>query len=219
MEGRNYILYLQIGFAVALLLVISAFQLRIQMRDTLTYAPTQQEVVTMEEVVQTQQMATPPPPPRPPVPVEVPNDVIIEEDNLNLDATLDISEPLDIPLPPPPAPPETHEEEEDESFEQEVFVAVEQMPQLIGGMEALLADLEYPKMARKAGVEGTVVVSVIIDQEGIPTHPTILKSVADVLDDAAIEAVMMQRFEPGRQRNRPVRVSMSIPVIFRLLKD
>ena len=209
-RGR-YAIHLQIGFAVALLLVISAFQLQIHPAETQTLTLMQQELVTMEEIIQTRQQITPPPPPRPPVPVEVPNDEIIEEDDLDLDATLDIDELL-VALPPPPEP-----EVEEEEPADELFVVVEQMPEMIGGFGALLADLEYPALARQAGLEGMVVVNGISDETGEPVSALVVKSVAEVLDKAALEAVMKQRFEPGRQRNRPVRVQMAIPVRFQLM--
>ncbi|MFB3131940.1 MAG: energy transducer TonB [Rhodothermales bacterium] len=209
---RRYVVHLQLGFLAALLLVISAFQLNIQSNPTEAYTPLEQELVTMEEIVQTRQQVTPPPPPRPPVPVVVPDDEIIEEDELDLDATLDIAEPLALRPPPPPAP----EDEEETDLEDEVFVVVEQMPEMIGGLEALLKDLKYPRLAQRAGLEGTVVVIVLIEKDGRPGRCRVAKSVAKVLDDAAVAAVMKQRFEPARQRNRPVRVEMAIPVHFRL---
>ena len=119
-------------------------------------------------------------------------------------------------LPPPPLPePEVIEEEEPDPTD-EIFVVVEQMPEMIGGFQSLLKDLEYPALARQAGLEGMVVVNVIIDESGMPESARIARSVAEVLDKAAIEAVMKQRFEPGRQRGRPVRVEMAIPVRFQL---
>ena len=211
-RGR-YAIHFQAAFAVALLLVISAFQLRIYPNEAEPITQVRQELVTMEEIVQTRQLVKPPPPPRPPVPVEVPNDEIIEDDELDLDASLDITEPL-AALPPPPPPAEEEEEEPDPT--DEIFVVVEQMPEMIGGWEALLADLEYPKLAQQAGLEGMVVVKVLIDETGKPSRPEVVKSVHEVLDKAAIEAVLKQRFEPGRQRNRAVRVEMAIPVRFQL---
>ncbi len=209
---RRYVVHLQLGFLAALLLVISAFQLNIPSNPTEAYTPMEQELVTMEEIVQTQQRVKPPPPPRPPVPVVVPDDEIIEDDELDLDATLDITEPLALRLPPPPAP----EDEEEDDPEEKLFVVVEQMPEMIGGLEALLKDLKYPRLAERAGLEGMVVVTVIIEKDGQPSNVEVLRSVAKVLDEAAMTAVMKQRFEPALQRNRPVRVVMSIPVHFRL---
>ncbi len=163
----------------------------------------------MEEIVQTLQEVKPPPPPRPPVPVAGPDDEILEDDDLDLDASLDIDEPL-ADLPPPPPPPQ------EEPDEPEIFVIVEQMPELIGGVAQLIKDSKYPDLARKAGLEGTVVVQFIVGADGIPIEPQVVKSVAEILDNAAVEAVMKQRFRPGRQRGQPVPVRMAMPVKFRL---
>ena len=209
---RRYVVHLQLGFFAALALVISAFQVNITANPTEAYTPVQQELVTMEEIIQTRQQITPPPPPRPPVPVEVPDDEIIEEDELDLDATLDLAEPLAALPPPPPV----EEDEEEEEPDDHIFVVVEQMPTMIGGLEALLEDLKYPRLAQRAGLEGTVVVIVVIEKDGKPSNARVARSVADMLDAAAVEAVMKQRFEPARQRSRPVRVEMAIPVHFRL---
>src|SRR5690625_6539257 len=103
---------------------------------------------------QTQQIEQPPPPPRPPVPIEVPNDEILEDDFLDLDATLDLAPP--IAAAPPPPPPSAAEEAE--AAEPEIFVIVEEMPGLIGGLAAIQGNIRYPEIARTAGVEGRVAV-------------------------------------------------------------
>ena len=90
----------------------------------------------MEEVIQTKQIETPPPPPRPPVPVEVPNDEIIEDEILDLDTELDLGDMFELPPPPPPR---------DDEPEDDFFVVVEQMPQLRGGLGALQRKVSYLK--------------------------------------------------------------------------
>ena len=90
------------------------------------------------------------------------------------------------------------------------------MPVLIGGLSSLTSAIEYPEMARKAGVEGRVIVQIIIDEQGIPRDPIIVRSVSGLLDEEAMRAVMLQRFTPGRQRGRAVKVKLAIPVMFRL---
>ncbi len=213
---RGYAVHLQLGLLAAFVLVISAFQINLQPGETEPFKPVQQELMTMAEIVQTRQQVAPPPPPRPPAPVEVPDDEIIEEDDLDLDASLDITEPL-AALPPPPPLPEPEVEEEEPDLADEIFVVVQQMPEIIGGMAALLDDLEYPPYALKAGLEGVVVIHVIIDEEGRPESAQVYKSVHELLDTVAVAAVMKQRFKPGLQRNRPVRVRLTVPIHFRLV--
>lgn len=179
--------------------------------DVAEFELAQQEIVQMEEIKQTTQEMKAPAPPRPPIPVEVPNDVIFEDVELDLDVTLDLdAEILDIP-PPPPTP-----VVEEEEIEPEIFVVVEQMPVMIGGTSRMYELLEYPEIARQAGMEGMVVVQVVINADGRPSDPFIARSAGDVLDNAAVKAVMQLTFEPGKQRGKAVAVRLAIPIRFRL---
>ncbi|MEM0963789.1 MAG: energy transducer TonB, partial [Bacteroidota bacterium] len=74
----------------------------------------------------------------------------------------------------------------------------------------------YPSMAREAGIEGQVVVQFIVDEEGNVTDPVVLRSPADILSQAALEAVNASRFTPARQQGRAVKVRFAVPVTFRL---
>ena len=212
---RDYGLTLQVSFVVALLLVIGLFHLPLRADRDYEVPIVEQEVVRMEEIQQTKQHVKPPPPPRPPVPVEVPDDIVITDDELDLDATLDIGEPL-ADLPPPPPPPAPEEEVEPEEVEEEIFVAVEEMPEIIGGTRKIYEYLEYPEMARQAEVQGLVVVQFVVEPDGVPSHPVVLRSANALLDEAAVEAVMQLRFKPGKQRGKAVRVRFAIPIRFEL---
>ncbi|NBB72705.1 MAG: TonB family protein [Bacteroidetes bacterium] len=207
---RNYPLYVEIGLVLALLLLILAFRIDIRAERDFEIVMEQQEVVQMEEILQTEQQMKPPPPPRPPVPVEVPNDAIIEDEPLDLDASLDLDEALDVPTPPPPP------SKEEEREEPEVFIVVEERPKLIGGLSALQEAVEYPEFAKKAGIEGAVFVQFIVDERGQVTNVQVTRGVHKLLDEAAVEAVRKMRFEPGKQRGKPVKVQMSLPVRFYL---
>lgn len=208
----TYRLRLLGGLTGALAFLIMAFQLPVHSSRQMNFTQPEMELVSIQEIVQTKQIQQPPPPPRPPIPVAVPDDVVLEDEELFLDASLDIDEPL-ASLPPPPA----EEEEEDPFDEDEVFITVEEMPEMIGGVESLYASLSYPEVARRAGIEGTVVVQLVVEPSGEPSNLQVVRSASKVLDDAALEAVQNQRFKPAKQRNRPVRVQMGIPVVFRLV--
>lgn len=76
---------------------------------------------------------------------------------------------------------------------------------------------DYPELARLAQIEGRVVVEVGIDTLGAVVATRVLKSSgAQVLDDAAVGAVLEWRFTPAYQRDRPVAVKVAVPVSFRL---
>lgn len=201
-----YTLFLELGLIAVLLIFIVAMKVDLKTEKNASNLIQEQEIIKMEDVIQTDQTERPPPPPRPQIPVEVPNDEIIENEILDIDAELSLDQKLDLP----PAPPEEEEEEED------FFVAVEQMPELIGGLAALQKNIRYPEMARRAGIEGRVIVQFIVNEDGSIENPRVIRGIGGGCDEEAIKAVSQAKFHPGRQRGEPVRVQYSLPVIFRL---
>lgn len=200
-----YTLFLEIGLLLVLIIFLIATKVNLPTEEQDVDLVEEQEVVKMEEVIQTEQDETPPPPPRPQVPVEVPNDEIIEDQEINLDAELDMDQKLEMPDPP-------KEEEEEEDF----FVAVEQMPKLKGGLAKLQQCVDYPEMARKAGIEGRVIVQFIVNEKGEVENPKVVRGIGGGTDEEALRCVRQAEFVPGRQRGEPVRVQYSLPVVFRL---
>lgn len=78
-------------------------------------------------------------------------------------------------------------------------------------------DPEYSEEARKAKYSGSVLLSVIVDSEGMARDIHIVKSLGMGLDQKAMEAVQKWRFKPGKKDGRPVNVRAQIEVNFRLL--
>lgn len=166
-----------------------------------------QELVQVEEVESTKQENLPPPPPKPPVPIEAPSDDVLEDIEIS-DTEIDLDEVIEAPPPPPPA----EEEETDPVF----FVAVEQQPQPIGGIAGIQAKIVYPEIAKRAGVQGRVFIKAFVDEKGDVVKAEVLKGIGAGCDEAAVAAVLKTKFKPGRQRGKPVKVQVSIPVVFKL---
>ena len=202
-----HMLFMQIGYIVALLFVIGLVRINIYSAPPEPIMVEMQEEIVMEEVIQTKQIETPPPPPRPPVPVEVPNDEIIEDEILDLDTELDLGDMFELPPPPPPR---------DDEPEDDFFVVVEQMPQLRGGLAALQRKVSYPEIARRAGIQGRVTIQFIVNERGEVENPRVIRGIGGGCDEEALKAVQSARFTPGMQRGRPVRVQYSLPIVFRL---
>ncbi|MCW9706098.1 TonB family protein [Fodinibius salsisoli] len=95
------------------------------------------------------------------------------------------------------------------------FVAVEQMPELIGGLQSLAEKINYPEEAHKAGTEGRVIVQFIVNEQGDVERPQVIKGVSESLDEEALRVVKQAKFKPGRQRGQAVRVQYSLPIVFR----
>lgn len=191
---------------VSLIITISLFRFF----PVLEYAesPIQlvQEIIEIDQVDITRQENRPPPPQRPPIVIEVPSDIVTDV----LEFTWTDIEIFDNAPPPVRLPVE--DEEDTESY----FVAVEQMPELIGGVASILEYLKYPELARRAGVEGTVYVLAYVDEEGIVQKVEIARGIGAGLDEAAMEAVSQVRFIPGMQRGVPRKVVVTVPVRFKL---
>jgi TonB family protein len=77
-------------------------------------------------------------------------------------------------------------------------------------------DPQYSDAARQAKFQGTVVVAVIIGADGRVYDPKVVQGVGLGLDEKAIEAVRLWRFEPAKKNGKPVRVAANIEVNFRL---
>lgn len=210
---REYRTSIEIGFVLALGVLVLVLNAPIQNRpDAFEVDLVVQDIVQMEDIEQTKQEVRTPAPPRPPVPIEVPNDTYLEDDVLDLDASLDLDEPL-AAMPPPPPPPSADEGEEEEI---EIFVVVEEMPSIIGGQARLYEVIEYPEVARLAGIEGLAIVQLVVEPNGTPSNLSIMRSAGDALDEAALAGVAKLTFNPGKQRGQAVRVQMAIPVRFKL---
>jgi len=210
---KYYIINLETGFIITLVILNILFRMRFNPTSEIVITTVEQEVISMEEIMRTEQVHRPPPPPRPPSPRVVPDEEIVEDVFFDLNTDFDLDMVLEIPAPPPSLP---ATEESDDADEHEIFTIVEEMPVLLGGAMVIYEYLHYPEIARRAGVEGRVIVQFIIDQEGNVVDPIVVRGIGGGCDEAALEAVTHLKFSPGRQRGRPVKVRYSLPIIFRL---
>jgi protein TonB len=192
--------------ALALLIVAFKFFPDLQGKDVVSEGP--QELFQVEQIEQTKQENRPPPPPKPPIPIEAPSSDVLEDIEIG-DTEIDINEQMEAPPPP---------KEDKKVVEEEpvYFVAVEEMPEPIGGIGEIQKKIVYPEIAKRAGVEGKVYVLAFVDESGIVTDAKIIKGIGAGCDEAALEAVKKTKFKPGKQRGKAVRVQVSIPVVFKL---
>ncbi len=192
----KYNKYLEIGFLFAILLHAVAFAFWPE------YVPSVYKLreERIEVVDIPPEIEIPPPPEeivRPEVAVEVEASDEASEEETIAPTFLDAE---NLPPAPPPPPPEP-----------EMFFAFDTYPVVTQS-----AKPKYPEMARKAEVEGTVVVMVTIDETGNVIMAWIAESSAEVLNEKAIEAAYKFRFTPAKQRDVPVKATISIPFRFSL---
>ena len=101
------------------------------------------------------------------------------------------------------------------------FQWVEEMPRYKGGDEELYrffgANMKYPEIARRAGVEGKVLLSFIVEKDGSISSIDVTKGIGGGCDEEAVRVLrLLDKWSPGRQNGNVVRVRISMPVVFRL---
>ena len=109
----------------------------------------------------------------------------------------------------------------EEPMEEPVYKVVEVMPEFPGGMKALMdfiqKNVRYPEEAHKNGIQGRVIVSVVIDENGRVVDPVIMRSRYPALDEEALRIVgLMPQWKPGMQQGKAVKVEFTFPVTFKL---
>lgn len=102
-----------------------------------------------------------------------------------------------------------------------VYDAVEEMPAFPGGQAAFMnylsSNMKYPKDCQETGIQGRVVVQFVIGKDGRIMNARVIKSVHPSLDKEALRVVnSMPRWTPGKQKGKPVSVTYTVPLMFRL---
>lgn len=181
----------------------------------LVYDTRGQEVIELEEILPTRQSATRPPPPPPPIPIVVPDDVVLEEIEIDLaDDVLITRDPGDDELPPgPPAPTAGDERARPE----------------VGPRTVRFVEPEYTREARRRRVRAEVVVEVLVDERGQVRETRIVErfllgsnpgdkqpveAVGYGLEEAALAAAERWVFRPARQDGRAVRSYTTLTFTF-----
>ncbi len=204
---RQYKKTLELAFAATLVFLLGMFQLARNVSLTAAAADKVDVKIEVADIPPTEQFRRPPPPVRPSVPIPT------EEEDVPEDMTIASTE-LDLTeIPPPPGPPE--------EGELPIFVAYDEPPRIVGGLRALQKHLKYPRIAQTAGIEGVVFVKVLVSATGRTEKTEIIKSKpANVgFEQAAMQAIQKVKWHPAKQRDRNIRVWVSIPVQFKLVSS
>ena len=218
LENRR-LLFTEIGFVLALLLVWGAFSYGTKEKK-LADLGSDAEVVEVADMVPITQETPPPPPEAPQVPVLsdqidiVEDDIKVEDNFMSLedDANLGV-EIMDYV-----------EEVKEEVVEEEAipFQLVEEKPSFNGGdanefSKWVNSKLVYPEIAKENGVQGRVTLQFTVEKDGSVTNVKVLRGVDSSLDKEAVRVVQSSpKWKPGKQRDRAVKVTYTFPVIFQL---
>ena len=102
-----------------------------------------------------------------------------------------------------------------------IYDNAEVMPEYPGGQVALMRyiaqNVKYPTVAQENGTQGIVVVQFVVDADGSVTNAHVITSVDPYLDEEALRVIKsMPRWTPGKLNGKPVRVTYTTPIKFRL---
>jgi protein TonB len=212
---NNRTLFLEIGLVIVLAIVLIAFEwtTKPSKGSTLQFIADdegEEEIVPITRP-QDKQLAPPPPPPQV---IEVLNIVAddkeldnqFELDNMEVDQDLEMDF---VPF-----------KEEEEAGEEEVFIIVEDMPQFQGGDQNsfrkwIQDNLRYPEIAAENGISGKVFIQFAVNSKGQVVDVKVMRGVDPALDKEALRVVTSSpKWEPGKQRGKPVKVQFTFPIVF-----
>ncbi|MCK5370208.1 MAG: energy transducer TonB [Cyclobacteriaceae bacterium] len=112
----------------------------------------------------------------------------------------------------------------DDMKEEDVDVVhdiVESMPSFEGGISEFYKfvgkNLKYPAQARRMGIEGKVFVHFVVDKDGSLSDIKVVRGIGAGCDAEVLRIIRKSpKWNPGKQRGRPVRVRMMLPITFKL---
>jgi protein TonB len=208
--------FVQIGLIVALAAMLVAFEWKTYDTKQIEIAGRQVETIE-EEMVEITQQNKPPPPPAPPAQttlIHIVTDDVEVDDDLVIDAEANELTVIEAYTPPAVT-------EEEEVAEAEIFTVVEESPSYPGGevarIQFLQQNIVYPQMARESGIQGTVYVTFVVERDGRVTDVRVLRGIGGGCDEEAIRVIKaMPKWNPGKQRGKPVRVQFNMPIKFTL---
>jgi protein TonB len=201
-----------IGLLFSLALVLVAFEWKTYETDVKNLGELDMNLI--EEEIIPVSLQQPPPPPPPPAPTTV---IEIVEDEKEIEVELEI---LDMDI-DEDTQVEFIEEVREEVDEEQIFTIVEEMPSFPGGDAALMKylgnNIKYPAIAKDAGIQGTVYVTFVVNEQGLVKDAKVLRSIGGGCDEEAIRVVQsMPKWKPGKQRGKSVKVQYNLPIRFTL---
>lgn len=206
--------FFNIGLAISLLLVTSAFEWKFYNDGAVVELGQIED--NFEEIMEIPPtVILPPPPPvvELPIVIAVPDEEKIKNDvKVVIDVDIDEWDILEDPIFDEPLPVEEPDV---------IFDIVETQPSPMGGMNEFYKyvgkKMKYPNQARRMGIEGRVFVQFVVDKQGRLTEVQAIKGIGGGCDEEAVRVVKnTPQWSPGKQRGRPVKVRMVLPITFRL---
>ena len=218
LENKRLI-FAEVGLIAALLVVYAGFETSTRAQEV---ALLQDNTLVDQEVdICAVTLDTPPPAPEAPSLPMLSDELEIVDDDVAVDLDFQNLDDTEIPV---NIVDYKYQDVVQEDVEEETiqFIHVETKPMFQGGdangfSKWVNSRLVYPEIAKDNGIEGRVVLQFTIDKEGKVQDVKVLAAPDPSLAEEAVRVVSASpKWEPGRQRDRAVKVSYTFPVIYRL---
>ena len=218
LENKRLI-FAELGLIAALLVVFAGFESSTRAKEVALLQG--YTVIDDEDDIMAIPLDTPPPAPEAPALPMLSDELEIVDNDVTVDLDFQSLDDTDVPV-------DIQEYVRQDVVEEEVeddpipFVTVEQKPTFNGGdangfAKWVNSRLVYPEIAKENGVEGRVTLQFTIGKDGRLQDVKVLNSPDESLAQEAVRVVSSSpKWEPGRQRDRAVKVSYTFPVIYRL---
>ena len=206
-------LYFNVGLVVTMAIIVFAFEKKSYDKSDIVLQGQVTEIVEdLLDIPPTEQPPPPPPKIQQPEIVEVPDEEEIEEE-IEVDLDIEITEEEVIE--------EIVFEEVEEEVAEEIFTIVEDPASPDGGMQAFYQfvqkKMKYPSQARRMGIEGRVFVEFVVDKDGSLVDVKAIKGIGAGCDEEAVRVIKMHpKWKPGKQRGKPVKQKIVLPINFQL---
>ncbi len=217
---KKSLMFLEIGLIVALGICLLAFEWSSSDKVETIDLAAQTVAVEEEEIINTQeQQEIPPEIPKIPVLSDI-IDIVDDDIQVNDDLFIDTEDNANLGV----EIMDYHTAVEEEEVEEEAipFALVEEKPKFQGGDANNFSawvnkNLNYPEIAKENGVQGRVTLQFTVNTDGSVSDVKVLRGVDSSLDKEAVRIVSQSpKWTPGKQRERPVKVTYVFPVIFQL---
>ena len=100
--------------------------------------------------------------------------------------------------------------------DKDYLVDADEMPSPIGGFNAIQENIVYPAQAKRLKTHGRVFITAFINENGKVDNAELFSGIGNGCDEAALNAVMKTKFNPGKKNGKPVKVQAPIPIVFKL---
>ncbi|MGQ9644317.1 MAG: energy transducer TonB [Ignavibacterium sp.] len=90
------------------------------------------------------------------------------------------------------------------------------MPEPVEGLSAIIKKIQYPNIAKQAGLEGKVFVMAYVDEQGNVDDVKVLKGIGGGCEEEVIKVLKTTKFKPGMNNGQPVKVKTSLSFAFKL---